>query len=198
MHSTRYLVVVALALSVVGRVYASGAGPPHLACKPAAPDAVSEIRDCATRDAGGQLRIIPSALAHLYFGADGLSAVWIEGVLLHVSRAGRTAPAFPFDNGADYLVEGVTRVLINGKVGFVDASLAEAIPPAWDFASPFDGGVAAVCTGCRAVADGEHWLMVGGRWGYIDRRGREVIPVVFAKEELPPAAEARRRLRNGR
>jgi hypothetical protein len=134
----------------------------------------------------------------LYFNADGLSSVLVQGVLLHVSRAGRTAPAFPFDNGADYLVEGVTRVLINGKVGFVDASLAEAISPNWDFASPFDGGVAAVCSGCSAVADGEHSMMVGGHWGYIDRQGRVVVPVTFAKSELPSAAEARRRLRSGR
>ncbi|WP_201093215.1 WG repeat-containing protein [Thiocystis minor] len=34
-----------------------------------------------------------------------------------------------------------------------------------------------MCRGCRPIQDGEHTRLSGGRWGWIDRQGREVVPV---------------------
>ena len=90
--------------------------------------------------------------------------------LYFVNRQGKTAPAFQFDNGPDYVVEGMARTVKNGKVGFVNTQLDRVVPPVWDFASPFEHGVAAVCTGCVStpISPGdEHKKMTGGKWGYI-------------------------------
>jgi hypothetical protein len=110
-------------------------------------------------------------------GTPQAGAIAVEGRGLYfVNRSGKTAPAFPFDNGPDYFVEGLARTVKDGKVGFVDADLNVVIAPVWDFASPFEHGVAAVCTGCVQVAEGEHHRYRGGKWGSIDRRGKIVSP----------------------
>jgi hypothetical protein len=99
-------------------------------------------------------------------------------------RQGKTVPALPFDNGPDYFVEGLARTLINGKVGFVNENLDEVIPPVWDFAFPFQNGVAVVCTGCIS-SGGEHTVRKGGKWGYIDRTGKIIVPVIYDEATLP-------------
>lgn len=82
------------------------------------------------------------------FGPEGLGSIVVNGRGLYfVTRQGKTAPAFPFDNGPDYFVEGLARTVKDGKVGFVDNRLDSVVAPVWDFAAPFDHGVAAVCTG---------------------------------------------------
>jgi hypothetical protein len=49
--------------------------------------------------------------------------------------------------------------------------------------------------GCRDVKVGEHIAVEGGSWGYIDQRGRVVVPVTFSWRALPTEDEARQRLR---
>lgn len=95
----------------------------------------------------------------------------IGGVLYFVNGSGRTAPAFLFDNGADYFVEGLARTSKSGKVGFVDASLNEVVPPVWDFARPFKGGRSLVCQGCTVRPVGEHQVLRDGKWGAMTRQG---------------------------
>ena len=111
----------------------------------------------------------------------------MEDELLFALDSGRTAPALMYDNGPDYFVEGLARSPRDGKVGFVNEHLELVVPREWDFAFPFDGGAARVCTGCaiRREEGHEHSEVVGGRWGYVDREGRVVVPVVHARDELP-------------
>ena len=141
---------------------------------------------CATLRRDGSLAVHPDHLNELQFD-DGLSAVLVSGGWYYVTPAGRTAPVLTFDNGADYFAEGLARTHRAGKVGFIDRSLTERIGPAWDFAFPFDGGVALVCQGCRshATGEGEHLELRGGAWGYIDREGAVVVPVRFERKQLP-------------
>jgi hypothetical protein len=167
-----------------------------LPCLPFPPEDEAVIPACADTLVDGQTRVRREALEKLSFNADGLAPALIDGVLVFVSRHGKTAPAFPFDNGVDCFVEGFARTLKAGKIGFVDKDLDEAVPAIWDFAYPFDQGVAVVCDGCRAVPAGEHFSMEGGRWGYIDVRGRIVVPVEQTRTQLPPLSEALRRLRD--
>jgi hypothetical protein len=143
----------------------------------------------------GAITVAQRSLPHLSFDDNGLAAIVIEDRNLYfVNRQGKTAPAFKFDNGPDYFVEGLARTVRNGKVGFVNSKLDLVIPPAWDFAAPFDHGVAAVCNRCTPKSDGEHTSMTGGKWGYIDRRGAIVLPVTYDSHELPPPENAAERL----
>jgi len=139
----------------------------------------------------GRITVSGPSLADMPFGPDGLSSIIVENRgLYHFSSQGKTAPALNFDNGADYVVEGLTRTLQNGKVGFVNTQLDQVVAPVWDFAFPFEHGVAVVCMGCvsNPVSPGdEHRTMTGGKWGYIDKRGKVVVPVVYDSHSLPAA-----------
>jgi len=129
----------------------------------------------------GSIAVSAPSLAHASFGFGGFDAITIagrEGVHF-VSRSGKTARAVMYDNGPDYVVEGLARIQRNGKMGFVNLQLDDVIAPVWDFASPFHNGVAEVCTGCvptQIPPDGEHTRMSGGTWSYIDKQGKAVVP----------------------
>jgi len=142
-----------------------------------------EVGECARRDEEGELvlrrGVVPTE--------GGPHAVLVEGELYFALASGRTAPALPFDNGPDNFVEGLARTVRDGKVGFVNEKLEVVVPREWDFAFPFEGGAARVCTGCSIVhEDGdEHGTVQGGTWGVIDREGRVVVPVVHDRESGP-------------
>jgi WG containing repeat len=160
---------------------------------PPVESATDHVAECAEPLADGGFVVRPEALVRAHFRQEDVAEVAIAGTLYLVNRAGRTAPALPFDNGADAFVEGLARTVRNGKVGFVDTALTEVIPAQWDFAFPFEGGVARVCNGCAGVPASpgeEHHAMAGGTWGYIDTTGRVVVPVTFDRDRLPtpPAA----------
>ena len=160
-----------------------------LPCSPVS-DA-STIQECV-REQDGVYRVERAALKQLAF-ARGLAVVWVDGHFLYVDRQGATAVVLPYDNGPDPFVQGLARTLRAGRVGFVDRKLREVVAPAWDFAEPFADGLAAVCTGCRSVPDGEHRRIEGGLWGYVDRKGRSALAATHRREDLPTAKELRRR-----
>ena len=144
----------------------------------------------------GQVVVSKQSLGDLTFGPDGLATIVInQRDLYFVTRQGKTAPALNFDNGPDYFVDGLARTVKNGKIGFVNGNLDLVVPPVWDFAFPFEHGVAVVCTGCAftpAARGDEHRRVTGGKWGYIDRRGRVVVPVEYDSRSLPSVAVAER------
>jgi len=156
-----------------------------LPCVPVPFEQERAIPACAEVNSSGQPSVRPEALARLDFADGDIAAVSIEGLLYYVSKAGRTIPALPFDNGVDYFVEGRARTYWQGKVGYVDTGLREVIPPAWDFAFPFREGVARVCDGCKRITEGEHQRVVGGLWGYINLDGDVVIPAQYTEADLP-------------
>ena len=116
-----------------------------------------------------------------------MAEVFVEGVgWAYVRRDGRNLEVPAFDNGPDDFSEGLVRIRRRGKTGYADASFATVIPPRFDFAWPFEKGRALVCLSCRPAPDarlGEHAPVAGGTWGYIDRTGREVVPIRYSREE---------------
>lgn len=144
------------------------------------PPVADEIADCARRGANGELALRPGIVSETGNGEP--SGVLIEGSLYFALPSGRTAPAFAFDNGLDYFVEGLARSVSDGKFGFVDQKLELVIPRTWDFAFPFENGVARVCEGCTISDDGEHGEVTGGTWSTIDRAGRIFEPEATSQE----------------
>ncbi len=139
------------------------------------------IADCARRTPQGVLEVRSEI-------AEDASVLILEGRLHFVAATGKTAAAYVFDNGPDYFVEGLARFVRDDKIGFVNEQLERVVPAEWDFAFPFEGGVARVCRGCRLepVSPGdEHRSPVGGKWGYVDPQGRVVVAVEYELDELP-------------
>ena len=153
---------------------------------------VVEARDCVRVGPGG-VRVAPWCRRPACF-TGGLGQVAVRGMgWLYVRRDGRAALVETFDNGPDPFAEGLARSRVGGKVAFVDRRLRPRIVTDYDWASPFEHGRADVCTECRAVADGEHSVMEGGRWGVIDRQGRVVVPVTLERRGVAVEGLARRR-----
>ena len=149
--------------------------------------AEDELSGCGYVDRTGQLVLLPKTIAEVQKRASDPVAAIIGSTLYYVNSAGKSATVLWYDNGADYFQEGLARTTRDGKVGFIDRGLTEIIAPSWDFAFPFDGGLAMVCQGCRPhPVDDEYSEMRGGVWGYIDREGKAVVPVQFKRELLPP------------
>ncbi len=144
-------------------------------------------RNCAVVRSDGSVRIRTTHLRTLAFN-DGLATLNVDGRgWFYVRRNGRVLEVLLQDNGADDFVEGLVRGRRYGKVAFFDRSFRMVLPPTYDFAWPFENGLSMVCSGCReepAAADPDHHVLVdGGLWGYIDHRGKEVIPVKYSRDE---------------
>ena len=114
-------------------------------------------------------------------------------LLLALLLCGCTAsPAvvpFHYDNGPDYVREGLYRIVDDrGRMGYADESGRVVIAPRFAFALPFEGGKAKVTdTGQRKeVPDsgGEHWYWESDAWYFIDTTGR-------GTDECPKRGEPR-------
>ena len=80
---------------------------------------------------------------------------------------------FFFDNGPDYFVEGLTRFVKNGKMGFADRFGKKVIHASYNYVDPFYCGYALVCFDCsytRFSIDDEHCCgYAGTRYGIMNR-----------------------------
>ena len=97
---------------------------------------------------------------------------------------------FLYDNGPDAFADGLARFGANDKIGFFNESGGLIIPARFDFALPFSEGLAAFCSGCRKVQDGEHSRHEGGQWGYIDLTGNAVIAPQYSEARSFEGGEA--------
>jgi len=111
------------------------------------------------------------------FNEHGIAAVHQDRAWWWIDvRGERILRAYPYDNGADYASEGLARfVSDDGKVGYADATATVKIPARFDFATPFQDGLAAFCDGCTPQDDHGHSMMKGGQWGLIARDGEVVV-----------------------
>ncbi len=92
---------------------------------------------------------------------------------------------FIFDNGPDYFIEGLSRFVQHGKIGFINEKYEIIIPAQFDFVRPFNKGMAAFCTGCQTVKfDDEHSIIRGGTWGYINKEGHILIDQIASEMAL--------------
>ena len=151
-------------------------------------DGWNDFGRCTRVDSSGQRWVKAAHLRALSFDKHGIAAVRMEGVkgFYYVGRDGHMVPVVAYDNGPDAFVEGRARTPVDGKIGYIDRRLRVVIPPRYDWGFPFEHGKAAVCSGCVQRPDGEHWLVEGGRWGAVDRNGREIVPLQYrSMEELP-------------
>jgi rhodanese-related sulfurtransferase len=139
---------------------------------------------CGSVDDDGTLAIEREHLAAFDF-EKGPASLFRDGTWYYASRGGRTVSMLTSDNGADVFSEGLARNIASGKVGFIDHDLQVAIPAMYDFAWPFHQGNALVCMACRrAASDGDgHTRIEAGRWGYIDRTGKLLVPIRFSRED---------------
>jgi len=82
---------------------------------------------------------------------------------------------FPFDNGPDYISNGLFRILKDKKIGYADSTNGKIIiSPQFDCAYPFKNGLAKVSNNCRTKLDGEYHIWLSDNWYYIDKTGKKI------------------------
>lgn len=81
---------------------------------------------------------------------------------------------YTYDNGPDWLEEGLFRILKEGKIGYADEAGVIQIEPQFACAGQFEGGVAKVAIDCELIPDGEYTRMESDAWFYIDPTGKKV------------------------
>ena len=91
---------------------------------------------------------------------------------------------FMANNGNDYPKDGLFRILDKSgtKMGVANMKGQVIVKPKYDAIFPYYEGLAAVAVGCKTVRpqdDPEHEYVVGGKWGFIDKQGKEVIPLEY-------------------
>lgn len=87
---------------------------------------------------------------------------------------------YSFDNGPDYVSNGLFRIVNNGRMGFADMNGEVVIKPIFLFVYPFqNNGLAVFNEGGSIVKDGEYHRYQGGKWGAINKKGEIVIPAIY-------------------
>lgn len=84
---------------------------------------------------------------------------------------------YMFDNGPDWLEDGLFRIVRNGKIGYADKNGVIVIEPKFECAEQFEDGIARVALDCMLVkdkSDSEHSGMESDSWFYIDKKGNKV------------------------
>jgi hypothetical protein len=151
---------------------------------------------CASRAADGTIRIDKSHLRLLDYGSQGRAEVFVERAgWVYVRRGGATLEVLASDNGPDGFSDGLVRIRRNGKIGYANRSFRTVVAPRFDFGWPFEEGRALVCLGCAPAEldSGKegHSPVSGGKWGYVDLEGREVVPILLSREEAIAKAPGR-------
>lgn len=83
--------------------------------------------------------------------------------------------AFMYENGPDYLSDGLFRIKQNGKIGFANEKGEVVIPAIYECAYPFEEGKAKVSLSCDTVTDGfEHYGWESKEWFFINQKGEKV------------------------
>jgi hypothetical protein len=82
---------------------------------------------------------------------------------------------FPFDNGPDYISDGLFRIIRNNKIGYANAATGKVIiKPQFSCALPFENGLAKVSTNCVTHSNEEHNVWTTENWFYIDKKGKKL------------------------
>ena len=82
-----------------------------------------------------------------------------------------------FDNGPDWIVDGLFRISRNGKIGYADKNGVIVIEPKFECAEQFENGVARVALNCKLVKDKSDpapSALASDSWLFIDKKGNKV------------------------
>jgi hypothetical protein len=129
----------------------------------------------------GKVLVPPRFIQALDF-SDGRARVTTEKGLGYVDARGKVVFTRPDDLRIDWTLpftEGLAAFSVKGKCGYFDRQGKVVVEPRYDDVKKFSEGLAAVNLGARSAGFPRPWVMRGGKWGFIDKTGRLVIPLKF-------------------
>lgn len=79
-----------------------------------------------------------------------------------------------YDNGPDYISDGLFRIVLNGKTGYANEQGKIVTKPQFSCAEAFENSKAKVTYNCELIQDGEYKLMKSDTWFFINKKGKKV------------------------
>ncbi len=150
----------------------------HRVCKE-----IDGVDWCGYADSSGNLKI-PYKYTMAY--TDTLKTIAFvankkDGLIAIDSTGKKLFNVFIYDNGPDYLSEGLFRIenKRNGKIGFADMQGNIIILPTYFHASPFKNGIAKVTKVGKKEKVGEYTIITNGEWGLINKKGEIILPYFY-------------------
>ncbi len=109
---------------------------------------------------------------------QNFAIVWkYDGRIIGINSADKELfEVFKFDNGPDYVSDGMFRIIKDGKIGFANSEGEIKIQPQFDCAFPFVQGKAKVSNNCIPEKLGEHSGWESAQWYYVDKSGNKIDP----------------------
>lgn len=132
--------------------------------------------------------VVPPRFRHAGDFGDGLAQVETEKGPGYIDAQGTIVFMLHAELGpVDWTLpftEGLARFSRKGKVGYFDRQGKVAVEPKYDDAKKFSEGLAAVNVGAKSAGRPRPDVMRGGKWGFIDKTGRLVIPMRFSNVDV--------------
>ncbi|MCK5032971.1 MAG: WG repeat-containing protein [Calditrichia bacterium] len=114
------------------------------------------------------------------FSKHGIAAVVEDSGWVYINKKGeKIIRPHVVDNGPDYFSFGLARFELKNKFGFFDEKGDVVIKSKFDYARPFADRKAAVCKDCQFKENGEHLEIINGKWGFINLKGKLIIPYIY-------------------
>lgn len=137
----------------------------------------STTADAGYKDQQGNIVIFPGeyvmCMTDTFYKYAMVMMVPDEGFVVIDRQENIVYDVFNFDNGADYVSDGLFRIVKNGKIGYADGRTLEiVIQPQFDCAYPFENGRAKVSTDCVTIEEYEHKIWKSDHWQFIDKKGK--------------------------
>jgi hypothetical protein len=85
---------------------------------------------------------------------------------------------FWFDNGPDYVQDGLFRIKKGDKIGYANEAGEIIVEPKYKCTTPFSNGQARVAYECDLVKDSEYTRIENAKWINIDTEGNEAAEMV--------------------
>lgn len=127
--------------------------------------------------------VIPAIYDIAFFYEHGLAIVDKDGYYGTIDHIGRVVTPYKYDSAYEF-EEGMARVVLDSKSGYIDSTGVEVIPPLYTQATDFKGGLAAVQKDFDL-------------WGYINKKGEEVIPINLNYSQVYTFSEGKAWVRRG-
>jgi len=131
--------------------------------------------------------VVEPKYAELYEFKQGLARIKSYGKYGFINNVGIEIIK-PIYTSADDFFEGMAKVGLGTneipKYGFIDKTGKAIVPIEFDAAEPFSEGLAAINKGGKYESYSRYsqaMKLIGGKWGYVDKTGKIVVPCKYQK-----------------
>jgi hypothetical protein len=129
----------------------------------------------------GEVVVAPRFRQALDFD-EGLARVQTEKTLDYIDAQGKTVFTIPEKlrplNWTRPFSDGLAAFAVKRKCGYFDRQGKVVVDPKYDDVKEFSEGLAAVNEGAKSERSMVP-LLLGGKWGFIDKTGRLIVPLQF-------------------